>query len=85
MNYKIAAITNSEIPKSSTPLYYTQKKFTYCKYLKLLGFQLKIKDKKLIGLLIKYNLLLGVYSNSNPVPVTEPSDWKWMKAMLVCE
>ena len=33
----------------------------------------KYKDLgKLIDILIEYNLLLGVYSNSNPVPVTEP-------------
>ena len=48
-------------------------------------FSTQIQEKKLIDILMEYNLLLGMYSNSNPVPVTEPSAWKWMKAMLVCE
>ena len=41
--------------------------------------------KKPIDILVQYNLLLGVYSNSNPVPVTEPSVWNSIKTMLVCE
>ena len=35
-------------------------------------FLIQIQEEKIIDILAQYNLLLGVYSNSNPVPITEP-------------